>query len=65
MTYNEAHAFIRAHLDYGNRRAIANLAQAIADFNEDKERQAFYEWESQNNPTPLEAWLERASRGDK
>jgi len=28
--------------------------------NEDAEREAFYEWEGQNSPTPLEAWLARA-----
>jgi len=30
--------------------------------NEELEREAFYEWEGQNEISPLEAWLERASR---
>ena len=30
--------------------------------NEDLEREAFYEWEGQNDISPLEAWLARAAR---
>jgi len=30
--------------------------------NEELEREAFYEWEGQNDISPLEAWLARAAR---